>query len=112
MARYEITRIPGQGLVLASGPYGVHPWSVCYTKCRTRATRRCVLCGGPLGKSAYRPLTNGNDRMERICVECVRKAEKKSSIHGSSTAEDGNGPSGVPITECLLDILLQNGLPQ
>jgi hypothetical protein len=33
--------------------------------------RKCCECGRPLGLRAYRPISNLNNRMERMCLRCA-----------------------------------------
>lgn len=45
-----------------------------FTACRLRKKTRCCVCYAVLkpGAEAFRPVTNGNNRMDRICGQCVR----------------------------------------
>lgn len=49
---------------------GVQIW----TLCQLRKSNNCSQCGDTLHKNdnAYRPTTNGSNRMERICIPCKR----------------------------------------
>lgn len=53
--------------------YGAQLWTV--GKIRKRG-KRCVTCWNPLapGCDAYRPITNGYNRMHRICTACIDRA--------------------------------------
>ena len=44
-----------------------------WTECTVRKYHRCVACNGNIkkGRRAYRPITNGNNRMDRICIACI-----------------------------------------
>jgi hypothetical protein len=67
---YRITEIvPALGIVTQSF-FGRQCWTKCKMTKHTRESRQCAMCKGPLGKEAFRPITNGNNRMERICLEC------------------------------------------
>jgi hypothetical protein len=63
---------PGDGLALITHfRFGQKLWALCKT--RSRKTNECVLCGNTVGSLSYRPITNGGNRMDRICVKCVEK---------------------------------------
>lgn len=44
------------------------PW----TLCRLRKLKKCILCSKQIAPKShgYRPITNGYDRMNRICLAC------------------------------------------
>jgi len=67
---YTLVSIPGDGLaLLSSARYGQQLW----VQCKTRKAHQCRECGliCSAGTVMYRPLTNGYNRMERVCVGCV-----------------------------------------
>jgi len=45
---------------------------------RLRKPKPCALCGVELkvGDRVYRPITNGYNRMHRLCVACITDLEK------------------------------------
>lgn len=49
--------------------YGRQLW----TRVKLRKSRKCGRCSKELnsGNDAYSPVTNGYNRMERLCPECV-----------------------------------------
>jgi hypothetical protein len=70
---YRVTEIhPVLGIVTHS-IFGRQCWTKAKITKRVRESRLCVMCKGPLGNKAFRPITNGNNRMERICLECGSK---------------------------------------
>lgn len=48
---------------------------VMWSKTKMRKGHRCRICtfGIVSGELAFSPLTNGESRMERICLDCVSK---------------------------------------
>ncbi len=67
---YSLLDSPGGGLLLTEHPvHGRQVWTL--VKLKTRRGANCARCHRPLGPSAYRPVTNRNNRMERICERCV-----------------------------------------
>ena len=50
-------------------------WSIV----KLRKSSRCAECKEPLavGAMAFRPLTNGNNRMDRLCGRCVSVGREK-----------------------------------
>lgn len=67
--RYIILWIePGdRGIMKTLSRYGRQVWVV--SKLRSRAGDPCAQCGNPVGAVAYRPLTNKQNRMDRICFD-------------------------------------------
>jgi hypothetical protein len=55
--------------------YGKQLWSVV----KTRKIAECVNCDGEISKStnAYSPITNGYNRMHRICTTCVERMKAR-----------------------------------
>jgi hypothetical protein len=49
-----------------------------FTRARVRKHRACALCKRKIlpGSLAYRPITNGYNRMHRLCVPCVQDLER------------------------------------
>ena len=74
---FRITEVPSGEIVLAMGRYGRNVWTLSKITKRLRKDRPCAVCGCPLDPMAYRPITNGNDRMDRICVKCVEEAKEE-----------------------------------
>lgn len=71
MTEYILVEILSDGLVgLFSDEYGRQLWS----ECRVRKQHKCQECGllFPAGSMMYRPVTNGYNRMQRLCGTCVR----------------------------------------
>ena len=68
--RYKVLKRPGAGLARILGMrYGLQLWSIQ----KSRKAAPCRICDDTIeaGGWSYRPLTNGNNRMDRICVKCV-----------------------------------------
>ena len=68
---YSLITIPGDGLALLfSGEYGRQLW----VQCKMRKTHKCYECDAtyPVGTGMYRPMTNGYNRMQRICAQCIQ----------------------------------------
>lgn len=58
------------GLVGLSSEYGRQLWS----RCKVRKQHSCQECeqSFPVGSEMYRPITNGYNRMRRLCENCVQ----------------------------------------
>jgi hypothetical protein len=71
MKNYKFIQSPGKGLVVTYHPeYGEQIWSLV----KVRKYKNCLFLGIPLrGKEAYMPVTNLNNRMERISKEGMQK---------------------------------------
>ena len=70
MTEYRLSLIPGDGQALLwSQEYGTQLWA----ECKMRKAHKCAVCGMayPVGTKMYRPMTNGYNRMHRICQCCV-----------------------------------------
>jgi len=68
---YNLITIPGEGLaLLSSEKHGRQLWA----QCKTRKTHKCHECDTtyPVGTEMYRPITNGYNRMQRICAQCIQ----------------------------------------
>jgi hypothetical protein len=63
-------------LVGLSSQYGEQLWAAI----TLRKNKDCFVCeiAMPRGGKAYRPITNGDNRMDRLCVSCVERLEKVS----------------------------------
>ena len=65
--KYEVIFSPADGLMLITHPkHGRQLWARC--KMRGHKNSRCAICGAVVGFEAFRPVTNGYNRMERICI--------------------------------------------
>ncbi len=72
---YEfVTRLDKNLVIMTSDKYGEQMWA----KCKARKKFTCVQYGIEFasGSLAYRPQTNGYNRMERMSVQAMEK------IHG------------------------------
>lgn len=66
MGVYEIISVEG-GLIETEHPeYKRQVWAL--AKLRKHKTSRCAICGREVGAVGYRPITNGYNRMHRICL--------------------------------------------
>lgn len=63
---YKITQHNGMLLTTSSEEYGEQVWSLC--RLRRHKESKCVICGKTLGEFGFRPITNGYNRIHRICV--------------------------------------------
>ncbi len=69
---YTLVQTLSDGLVgLFSERYGRQLWS----RCRMRKQHNCRGCKEVFssGSQMYRPVTNGYNRMERLCEGCIRE---------------------------------------
>lgn len=59
----------------------VHYLGMVWSLVKLKKPRACKLCKETIacGAMAYRPLTNGYSRMERICQPCVEKVRQAKS---------------------------------
>lgn len=63
---YKIVAVPEEGLLVTCHPeYGEQLWSLC--QIRKRQKDPCAICGEPVGREAFRPLTNRGNRYHRLC---------------------------------------------
>ncbi len=71
MEDYKLIEVLSPELVvLGSDDYGTQMWGVCNLT-KKHSGDECVMCGGLVGKKAYRPATNKYNRGSRICIRCV-----------------------------------------
>ena len=69
---YKLTGALNEGVVrLESHQYGTQLW----TRGRARKDCRCAGCSKNIAKKSDRfaPITNGYNRMERLCIRCVER---------------------------------------
>lgn len=69
--RYYLVDELGRLIVLESRGFPPKIW----TECTVRKEHNCIVCDGKIviGQRAHRPITNGNNRMHRICPDCILK---------------------------------------
>jgi hypothetical protein len=76
---YKLAKRLAEGVVVLDHPkYGRTMWVTGKTRrSRTRRAPNCEICKTELasGMLAWRPLTNGYNRMHRICVVCLPEKE-------------------------------------
>lgn len=67
---YKLVDILADGLVALSSEYGKQLWC----SCKTRKEHKCQECEQlfSIGSAMYRPITNGYNRMQRLCEDCIR----------------------------------------
>jgi len=73
---YQLRKVFNEGFVGMWSPlYGKQFW----TKCKLRKDPWCAMCETKLKKGdiAFRPQTNGGNRMVRICENCIKKCIEK-----------------------------------
>jgi len=72
MREYKIVKHPGEGILLILSSYeGKQLWVL--SEQTVRKNHECKICSRTISKGkdrAYRPITNLNNRMDRICSEC------------------------------------------
>lgn len=67
---YQVTRTDFQGLITTYHPeYGEQVWSMSKLTIKHK-NDECAICRRSVGDHAYRPFTNGHNRMKRICASC------------------------------------------
>jgi len=75
MREYKIARYVAKGILRVLSTYeGIQLWVL--TNQPVRKNHKCVLCEKTISKGeerAYLPITNLNNRMDRICVECGKE---------------------------------------
>ena len=73
VTRYKFVSRLGEGIVGLSSSYG----DQMFVRSKIRKNNSCELCCASLkpGDQAYRPITNGYNRMHRLCVACVQELE-------------------------------------
>ena len=70
MGRYSLVTVLTDGVVgLSSEEFGRQLWH----RCSTRKVQECEMCHWKFGVGSrmYRPITNGYNRMQRLCEDCV-----------------------------------------
>jgi hypothetical protein len=70
---YRVVEILPELGITTQSRYGRQCWTKVKLTQRIRKVRLCAMCDGRLGKEAFFPITNGKNRMERICLECGSK---------------------------------------
>ncbi len=72
---YRFIKRMNDGLVGLASSHGHQ----LFTTVKLRKTKPCTLCEVALksGDKVYSPITNGYNRMHRICVACVEELEHK-----------------------------------
>ncbi len=84
MEKYNVKEILSEEIVvLESENYGVQIWSLSNLTKKHKGSS-CHICGKIVGDKAYRPATNLGNRMERICINCIK--ELNSEVRNSSHA--------------------------
>ena len=75
--QFRIVVRMSEGLVGADTECGRQMWV--RTKSGTRKAHRCIVCQEPIpkGSLAYLPITNGYNRMVRVCVKCVEGSQEE-----------------------------------
>lgn len=70
---YRFIKRMNPGLVGLTSSHGQQ----LFTRGKLRKAKSCALCKFPLkpGTLAYMPVTNGYNRMHRLCVACVQGLE-------------------------------------
>lgn len=68
--KFTLLRTLSPGLVLIRDGFGEFLWTIGQTKGRPR---KCEACSEeiPQKADAWRPVSNANNRMYRLCVRCV-----------------------------------------
>ncbi len=68
---YHIDMASTEGIALLTHPrYGRQVW----VRSQVRKSCRCAVTGSAIrpGQTAYRPITNSSNRMERICEQVIK----------------------------------------
>ncbi len=81
MGECRLLSVMNEGLVRIatsdfSGDYGAQLWA----KAKLRKEKKCFACEGQVavGTEVYSPITNGYNRMHRICVGCVERMKSQA----------------------------------
>jgi hypothetical protein len=103
-APYRFGKRLNDGLVGLTHPtYGEQLWVAGAVRKRGKECQDCKKMI-PAGAMAYRPLTNGYNRMERLCVECVDAKERAvcggQARPATSKAEAAELPTEGPCFHC------------
>lgn len=73
---YKIVRKIDEGLYLLRHPrWGQQIWELSKLT-KKKLKQSCSQCRENLTLYSYRPLTNGGNRMERICERCLQEQRK------------------------------------
>lgn len=72
--KYSIAEIPGEGLAVLRSQFGTQIFT--RIKLRKLKISLCARCAKQLSTHAYRPITNSDNRMHRICVRCIEGEEQ------------------------------------
>jgi hypothetical protein len=73
--KYEVGQWFGAAAVGLDGPYGRQVWTLVTLRGRPK---NCVNCGHTLFRVlAWSPVTNGRNRMERICLQCLPRGKEE-----------------------------------
>ena len=66
---YRLIKVLSDGIVGLSSEFGRQLWCIC----KMHKQHECQECGQsfPIGAEMYRPLSNGFNRMRRLCKGCV-----------------------------------------
>ena len=67
---YRLVEILGDELIGLSSRYGRQLWATV----KVRKQHRCQHCEElfPVGSKMYCPITNGYNRMHRLCEDCIK----------------------------------------
>jgi len=71
-SKYRIYKHRAEGVVQLHSIYGIQLWLITNTK--VRKNHECQMCGRLVVQGLekmYRPITNGINRMDRICRDCI-----------------------------------------
>ncbi len=74
MKKFSILNVMSESLVHLNTIEGNQVWSKS-NMTKKKIGKLCWECKEPIGKEAYRPITNKSNRMERICLNCIEKAK-------------------------------------
>ena len=74
-AYVKVGRLDDDMPVLEHLAFGVQIW----VKVKTRKEHRCAICGPihAVGTTMFRPITNGTNRWERICLSCMSEVVER-----------------------------------
>jgi len=75
LQRYLLVQETTGFVVLKSVSFPARIW----VECTVRKDHRCAVCDEDIekGQQAHRPVTNGNNRMHRICPTCITAIRSK-----------------------------------
>ncbi len=72
--KFNILSIMSEDLVSLDTDYGTQVWGIA-NMTKKKIGMPCWECRKPIGKKAYRPITNKSNRMDRICLKCIEMAK-------------------------------------